>query len=30
MEARTELVVAGVKYRIQNTIAIGGFSIVYR
>ena len=30
MEAETDIVVAQIKYQIKSTIAIGGFSIVYR
>ena len=30
MEAETDIVVAQIKYHIKSTIAIGGFSIVYR
>ena len=30
METESDLVVAQVKYHIKSTIAIGGFSIVYR
>ena len=30
MEAETDMMVAGVKYHIKSTIAIGGFSIIYR